>query len=455
MNSRFLLAIIMCLVLTFLFTNVVASEKSKQKPNIVLIMTDDQGWGQTGYYNHPILKTPNLDKMAENGLRFDRFYAGAPVCSPTRASVLTGRACVRSGVPSHGHALRKQEKVLPQALKQAGYVTGHFGKWHLNGIRGPGVPVFKDDSHSPGEFGFDTWLTVTNFFDVNPIMSRNGEFEEFKGTSSDIIVAEALNFIEKSVKKDQPFFAVIWDGSPHSPFVAEDEDLKGFEKLDKKSKHHYGELVAFDRSIGTLRKGLRELKIAENTIVWFCSDNGGLPGIEPETVGGLRGNKGNIWEGGIRVPGIIEWEGHIIPDITNYPASTMDIFPTILDILNMKEDHLLEPVDGASIKPLIQNKKQKARKKPIPFMYQKFGALIDNQFKLVATDLGKGTFELYNLEKDKTESKDISGDIPKKFEQLKSEFNRWYESVNKSIEGMDYPEKKVKDENPERHFWID
>ena len=121
-----LTSIVFCLLLfTVIITN------AQERPNIILIMTDDQGWGQTSYYNHPILKTPNLDKMAENGLRFDRFYAGAPVCSPTRASVLTGRACVRSGVPSHGHALRKQEKVLPVALKKAGYVTGMTGKWHL------------------------------------------------------------------------------------------------------------------------------------------------------------------------------------------------------------------------------------------------------------------------------------------------------------------------------------
>ncbi|NOR74320.1 MAG: sulfatase-like hydrolase/transferase, partial [Draconibacterium sp.] len=261
---------------------------AKQRPNIILIMTDDQGWGQTGYYNHPILKTPNLDEMAENGLRFDRFYAGAPVCSPTRASVLTGRACHRTGVFQHGYPLRKQEKVLPRVLKDLGYATAHFGKWHLNGLRGPGAPVFGDDTHSPGEFGFQYWLTVSNFFDINPIMSRNGKFEEFEGTSSEIIVGEALNFIEAAVEKEQPFFTVIWDGSPHDPMVAKEEDMKGFEHLNTKSKHHYGELVAFDRSLGKLRKRLRELQIEKNTILWFCSDNGGLPKIEPETVGGFR-----------------------------------------------------------------------------------------------------------------------------------------------------------------------
>jgi arylsulfatase A-like enzyme len=426
-----------------------------EQPNIILIMTDDQGWGETGYYNHPVLKTPNIDKMAENGLRFERFYAGAPVCSPTRASVLTGRACVRSGVPTHGHALRKQEKVLPQALKNAGYATGHFGKWHLNGLRGPGVPVLKEDTHSPGEFGFDTWLSVTNFFDINPIMSRNGDFEEFKGTSSDIIVAEALKFIEFSIAEQKPFFAVIWDGSPHSPFVANDEDIKGFENLDNKSKNHYGEIVAFDRSLGTLRTRLRELDIAENTIIWYCSDNGGLPEIKPGTVGDLRGNKGDVWEGGIRVPGIIEWEGHIKPNITHFPASTMDIFPTILDILGMSTDNMLQPVDGISLKPFIQNEKVKMRNKPIPFKFQKNGALIDNDLKLVVTNVGQGSFELYDLQQDRSESTDISKDKPQQFEELKTKFMLWHESAQKSIDGLDYPEGKVNDDEPVTHFWVD
>lgn len=167
-----------------------ADTKTPGKPNIVLIMTDDQGWGQTGYYNHPVLKTPNLDAMAANGLRFDRFYAASPSCSPTRASVLTGRNANRTGAKSHGSALYLQEKTVAQALWADGYTTGHFGKWHLNGTIGPGVPLFGDDKHNPGAFGFEEWLSVTNYFDRDPIMSRKGEFVELKGDSSDIIVDE-------------------------------------------------------------------------------------------------------------------------------------------------------------------------------------------------------------------------------------------------------------------------
>ena len=123
------------------------------QPNIVLVMTDDQGWGQTSYHDHPVLRTPHLDAMAAKGLRFDRFYAGAPVCSPTRASVLTGRSNMLTGVDSHEYALRRQEPTVAMALRKAGYATGHFGKWHLNGMRGPSVPVFANDTHHPGVFG--------------------------------------------------------------------------------------------------------------------------------------------------------------------------------------------------------------------------------------------------------------------------------------------------------------
>ena len=143
-----------------------------------------------------ILKTPNLDSMATNGLRLDRFYAGSPLCSPTRATVLTGRSNDRTGVFSHGYALRLQEKTLAQALKKKGYKTAHFGKWHLNGLKGPGVPILKDDDHSPESFGFDYWVSSTNFFDLNPMLSKMGEFIDFKGRSSEIIVTESIKFIE-------------------------------------------------------------------------------------------------------------------------------------------------------------------------------------------------------------------------------------------------------------------
>ncbi len=428
---------------------------SAARPNIVLVMTDDQGWGQTGYYNHPALKTPNLDAMAANGLRFDRFYAGAPVCSPTRASVLTGRCNDRTGVPSHGHALHLQEKTLSRALTSHGYATGHFGKWHLNGIRGPGVPVLASDDHNPGAFGFDEWLTVSNFFDRDPVMSREGKFVEFKGDSSEIIVDEALTFIGKQAKRKAPSFTVIWYGTPHSPFRAADEDAAPFRKHGDSSAQHYGELVAMDRSIGALRTGLRELGIADNTLVWFNSDNGGLPRITPDTVGGLRGNKGSVFEGGLRVPGIIEWPAGIeTPRVTSYPAATMDIFPTVADIVGLPASALLKPVDGISLKPLFTGEIGE-RKTPIPFRFLGRGALIDNRYKLLTQSIGKGTYELYDLEADPNETTNVAERQPAVLKRMRQAFEAFNRSVEASVAGRDYPEGKVNPGEPSPRFWTD
>ena len=426
--------------------------KETRMPNIVLIMTDDQGWGETGYYHHPALKTPNLDAMAANGLRFDRFYAGAPVCSPTRASVLTGRANDRCGVPNHGHALRLQEKTLPQALKRRGYTTGHFGKWHLDGLTGPGAPILKDDPRGPGAFGFDEWLSATNYFDMNPVLSRNGKFEAFKGDTSSVIVGEALKFIRAAAQDKKPCFAVIWDGSPHKPWIASKEDQELFPGLDEESRKHYGELAAFDRGVGMLRNGLRDLKIENDTLVWYCSDNGGLGGVTPGTVGNLRGLKGSVWEGGLRVPGIVEWPAAIKPRVTAYPASTMDIFPTIAAVLGLTQSDLLEPVDGGSLAELF-NREIARREKPIPFRYQKQGALVDNDFKLVTENIGEGSWELYNLKADTGETKNIAGEQPEIFGRMKSTFEKWNASVDGSVAGRDYPEGKVRADEPKPHSW--
>lgn len=429
--------------------------KAPDRPNIILVMADDMGWGQTGYYQHPILKTPHLDAMAAEGLRFDRFYAGAPVCSPTRASVLTGRTNDRTGVESHGYALRRQERTVAQALRGQGYATGHFGKWHLNGLRGPGVPVLASDDHNPGEFGFDQWLSVTNFFDRDPIMSRNGEFEEFQGDSSEIIVAEALKFIGRQAEAKKPFLTVIWYGTPHSPWVAADADKTAFADLDANSQDHYGELVAMDRSIGALRQGLRQLKIAENTLVWFCSDNGGLPKITPDTVGGLRGYKGSVYEGGLRVPAIIEWpQGIPSPRVTAYPACTMDIFSTLAHVAGLPETSLLQPQDGVNLAPLFQQDLPH-RDQPIGFRHTGRAALIDNNYKLITLNIKQDVFQLFDLEQDPHEQHDILAEQPDVARRLQAEFRRWNQVVQASVAGKDYPEGAVSLSEPQPRNWTD
>jgi arylsulfatase len=428
-------------------------KSQEDRPNIILLMSDDQGWGQVGYYNHPILKTPNLDSMAENGLRLDRFYAGAPVCSPTRASVLTGRVNDRSAVYTHGMPMRIQEKTIAQALKGIGYNTAHFGKWHLNGLRGPGAPILKDDIRNPGYFGFDEWISVTNFFDINPLMSHKGEIKEYKGSSSEIIVRQALEYISNN--KNKAFFVVIWYGSPHSPWSALDSDKADLpQQLGTKDKNYLGEIVEMDKSIGLLRNELKKMDLSQNTIVWFNSDNGGLPQGGKEGVGGLRGFKGSVYEGGLRVPCIIEWPEEIEGgQISSYPASTLDIFPTIYSILGLPKNSMIQPVDGASIKPIFNNNTC-TRKTPIPFKYMNKGALIDNDYKLVVENIEEKQYSLYNLKEDRAETEDILSTHPEKGLEMIDYYEHWLESVINSVGGNDYKD-GLSVPDPDSQFWWD
>lgn len=427
---------------------------SAASPNIILVMADDMGWGQTGYRNHPILKTPNLDAMAANGLRFERFYAGGPVCSPTRASMLTGRTHDRTGVLSYGYGLRLQERTIAQGLKEAGYLTGHFGKWHLNGYSGPGVPIFADDPRSPGAFGLDEWVSVSNFFDQDPLMSRAGAFTPFQGDSSEITVTQAVEFLDKHRGSGKPMFALIWFGSPHKPFKANDADKAGFAQLNPESANHYGELVALDRSVGRLRQSLRDLNLAENTLLLFCSDNGGLPDILPETVGGLRGNKGSVYEGGLRVPGIIEWPAVIKPRVTHFPACVMDIFPTVAEIVGLPEKAMTKPIDGISLLPLF-TKEMGERRAPMGFRYRSKRALIDDRYKLLTDSINQDKFQLYDLIADSRESRDLSAEQPEIFARMKRQLLGWNASVDASFAGRDYPEGKVSTPDAEPMNWRD
>lgn len=412
------------------------------RPNIILIMSDDQGWGQVGYYDHPHLKekTPHLDDMAAKGIRLDRFYAGASVCTPTRGTVITGRTSGRNGASGLHQRLCLQEKTLPRALRKAGYATAHFGKWHLNGVKGPAMPILPDDPNHPGHYGFDTWLSATNYIEMDPLMTRNGEFVALEGESSVLMVEEALEFIEAN--RENPFFAMIWYGSPHFPYTALQQDLDGLsEELDPRTAQLFGEIIAMDRSIGLLREGLREMGLAENTLIWFCSDNGGRE-HDPDSVGNLRGFKGVLYEGGIRVPSIVEWPGTIQPQVTDFPASTLDMMPTIVDLLDLPDDSMLEPTDGESILPLFEGRRPE-RKHSIPFT-SKGTALIDGDFKLIRSGRGKGAkWELYDLKSDPAESRDISAERPERFKNMITEAEELVASVQASSEGKDYPEGKV------------
>ncbi|RZO75023.1 MAG: N-acetylgalactosamine 6-sulfate sulfatase [OM182 bacterium] len=421
-------------------------------PNVILVMSDDQGWTQTGYYGHPIADTPNLDDMANSGLRMDRFYAGAPFCVPTRATVLTGRTNARTGVLPSG-AINKQEKILATAFKEAGYATGHFGKWHLSGAedrRDTAVPA--SNPYNPGEYGFDYWLSKSIQFNLDPILSRNGVIEQFKGDGSEVIVDEALKFITEQSKKNKPFFVLVWYSTPHRDFEASQKDVAPYlDRTDESSALQLGELAAMDRSLGTLRQGLRDLDIDKNTLVWFTSDNGGLPdityredlpGVHPDTTGHLRGFKKDLYEGGIRVPTIVEWPGTIEHRVSHYPSSTIDMFLTLIDIAGLSPDSINAVNDGVSLEPVFKNEEPSRRDKPMGFRANAGRAWLDNDWKLVRnyTSGEDGPYELYNVVGDPSESNNLIDQRPDVAASMLAELEAWNASIEKSIAGLDYLE---------------
>jgi arylsulfatase A-like enzyme len=209
-----------------------------------------------------------------------------------------------------------------------------------------------------------------------------------------------------------------------------------------------------DRSLGTLRKSLRELAIADNTLLVFCSDNGGLGKIKPDTVGGLRGNKGSVFEGGIRVPGVMEWPAVIKPRVTDYPACVMDLFPTVADIVGLPESVMIKPLDGISLKPLFDSQ-IKERKSYIGFRYRSKRALVNDRYKLLSNNLADGKFELYDLIEDVKESRDISHEEPQRFAEMKQQLIDWNASVDASFAGRDYAPGNVTPADPRPVNWFE
>jgi len=402
----------------------------RAKPNIILCMTDDQGWGDTSYNGHPELKTPNLDAMAAAGIRFDRFYAAHPLCSPTRASCLTGRSPVRYRCMSWGHDLPLREVTIAEAVRTAGYATGHFGKWHLGGIpnaaggTGRGLPdSFCPKPRHPGNQGFDEWFSAGNWYDIgHEHIHHNGrQVAPRKGDTADVVMDVALEWIGRQAASRKPVLAAIWFPSPHGPHKATPEDAAPYAKYGEKKANYYGEIAAVDRNMGRLRKALREMKIADDTMLWFCSDNGGA---FPGSTGGLPGGKKWLTEGGTRVPGILEWPARVPkPFVTSVPACTMDFYPTAIDLLGIKMPDQIEPVDGMSLLELIDGR-MKRRPKPIPLVSGRAVRLVDNEYILQ-----KG--RLFRFDEKQRKDVDITDQHPEEYKRLAALEKAFQESVKK------------------------
>jgi arylsulfatase A-like enzyme/predicted esterase len=432
---------------------VIPARPSASRPNIVLVMADDQGWGDTGYHGHRILKTPCLDEMARQGVRFNRFYSGAPVCSPTRGSCLTGRHPFRYGIffanagrpgqPSE-YALPDREVTLAEVLGPLGYRTGHFGKWHLGDFEGP-------KKASPSDAGFQEWFsTVRKVPTVDPPPSEyweNGRpvTERLSGDDSRIIMDRALPFIQRSAAGQQPFLAVIWFHTPHVPVLATAEDRARYAGHAEMQQHYWGALSAMDKQVGRLRAELRRLGVAGNTMLWYASDNGPEGDQEsvdwPGTAGPLRGRKTSLFEGGVRVPGILEWPKRFPkPRALDAVSSTSDYFPTILDALGIQPIDR-RPLDGVSLLPLLEDR-VKERPAPLAFETSRITrgsprlALIENRYKLL-TNLDASGDLLFDIVSDPQEKVNLASQLPAETQRMRRTLAEWRESCRRSLAGAE------------------
>jgi arylsulfatase A-like enzyme len=447
------------------------------RPNIILLMSDDQGWGDTGFNGHPVLQTPNLDRLAAMGINFSHFYAAAPVCSPTRASVITGRHPKRMGIdnPNSGE-LPHEEITIAEIARSLGYVTAHFGKWHLGTMThdvkdsNRGAPGNTDEYSPPWEHGYDvvfaTEAKVPTFDPMNDPENPGQDYgaaywagenqpvpytdTSLLGDDSRIMMDRLVPFIENKVRNDQRFFATVWLHSPHDPVVADpsDDTYKDHPDLTDAQRTYYTIVTQMDRQIGRLWETLEEQGIADNTLLAFTSDNGPSH-VYTGSTGGLRGFKQDLYEGGIRVPGFLVWPGTIPAGLHSDEAViTHDYLPTLLDIWQADASVYPadRPLDGRSMMPLVRGETPPPRKMSFAFtrwdaendkeLPQRL-ALIHGSKKLVSYDYGQ-TFELYDLNSDTVEAIDIAADHPQAVEQMHQDLLDWFESTKRSRAGEDY-----------------
>ncbi|MEM9367809.1 MAG: sulfatase-like hydrolase/transferase [Planctomycetota bacterium] len=491
------------------FSNSHAAEQPKTSgdlPNIVLLMGDDHGWEETGYNGHPDVQTPVLDEMAGSGLRLDRFYSAHPSCSPTRGSVLTGRHPNRYGTFSPGCSLRPEEITIGDLLGEAGYLRGHFGKWHVGTVKS-GSPT------NPGAMGFDRWVSHDNFFELNPPLSIDGGPPVIhQGESSEVVINHAMEFIQQAKAQHKPFLTVVWFGSPHEPYSGLPSDLALYDHLPEKYsdrapvrltsnktgqrvqrplgevlRERYAEITAMDRAIGMLRDFLEREQLRDNTLVWYCGDNGTPPsGVLASP---LRGRKGQVYEGGTRVPAVVEWPARIrSPRASTFNAVTSDMLPTLCTLAGTSAP-ADRPVDGIDLVPLLNGNLDQ---RPSPIFFWQFTnksprqakpwidpkwqqgtmplvklmggiptrnfrndhhpEIVDadykgprvmrgNRYKLVIHEQkGSSTanVELFDLRQDSAESTNLADSKPALVNTMRTELRSWQQSVLNSLTGADY-----------------
>ena len=402
----------------------------QDRPNFVIFLTDDMGWGDLACYGHPEIKTPNLDKFAKQGTKFTQAYSACSVCSPSRSSILTGRTPYRNGVwrwlpknsPVH---LRNSEITVATLLKEKGYSTCHVGKWHLNGH------FNSSNQPQPNDHGFDHWMATQNNASPNhknpDNFVLNGQaLGKLEGYSAPLVVDEGIRWLKEVRNPDQPFFLNVWTHEPHTPIESSPQFMKPYAHIkDEGIRQHHGNITQIDYAFGQLMHTLNEIGVADNTFVFFTSDNGpegaGNSGRTRGSTGGLRERKRSSHEGGIRVPGIARWPGRIPVAENSTPIIGSDLFSTILGIVDipLPKDRT---IDGADFMPVFSGQ---SLKRHVPLYWRNHLASLDIHFALrhgdwkilASADLKE--FQLYHIEKDWQEKNDLAQKRPKKLQEMK------------------------------------
>ena len=428
-----------------------------KKPNIIIILADDLGWGDVGYHGSNI-KTPHIDQLAKEGIELNRFYVAA-VCSPTRAGLLTGRYPDRMGLrttvipPWSDFGVDTNEVFLPQMLAQAGYQhRAMLGKWHLGHAALKYHPLHRGFTHFYGHLN-----GAIDYF----THQREGELDwhnDFKvsydkGYSTDLITNEAVKNI-KSYTGQSPFFLYVAFNAPHSPLQAKEEDLvkygydpakpafggKGGElgRGNTEEQTYAAMVTNMDDNIGRILKTLQDLRIQDNTLVLFHSDNGAAPGIGGSGSGELRGAKFTEWEGGVRAPAIIRWpKGFKGPKVSNQVMGFVDVMPTLLEVAGITGKPK-NPYDGISMVPILTGKKQTIDRS----FYLGSGAMVSNDWKLVRASDRNPRMRLsqdhfFQIAKDPSEKVNVREQHPAAYQKLKSQIEK-YDAIKPTVSVAPY-----------------
>ncbi len=452
--------------------SIVTFAQENPPPNVILIITDDQGYGDLGYTGNPHIITPTIDKLASESVRFNNFYV-SPVCAPTRSSLMTGRYSLRTGVRdtyNGGAIMASDEVTIAEMLKQADYKTGIFGKWHL-GDNYPSRPRDQgfDESviHLSGGMGQVGDITTyfkgdRSYFD--PVLWHNDKKEAYTGYCSDIFTEQAINFIEKN--KTSPFFCYLSFNAPHTPLQVPDSyyqrykdidpssgfqnDSRPFKKMTEKNKEEarkvYAMVTNIDDNLNKLFKRLDELQIADNTIIIFMTDNGPQ---QTRYIAGMRGLKGNVYQGGVRVPFYVKYPSSAVKDTTiETMAAHIDVLPTLAEICGV-EFPKNRQIDGKSLLPLIKGKAIDWADRSLFFYWsRRYPELYYNMalqkggYKLVGKTNYNAQiedFELFNLKIDPYEQNNILPEHKPMAKQLKEALDSIYSDLRTSKNLLDPP----------------